>query len=475
MRTLLIGNSRTEDMVGDLTRLSAQAREAAAYGAHRMLWWARAGDVLLLPTPPGDAFTAYVTGLTGTPRESLTVLTPPPGRLGDGLLTPDRLADGVLHETLRATLRETLRAMSREPSDPSTDPTTGPSGDPSTDPSAVPPALRILPIYADAAVAGLARRLGAEAALPGHAFHAQGGSALVNSKAAFRAVAAGAGVPIAPGTVLAEPGEAARAIGALLGEGHCAIVKQEFSGGGQGNEILAPAPGVEPAGAPRTVVLSGRAAVEAYVADRWPWLTEGGRHRLAVERYYVGAVPVYAEFDVGDHAVDLVGTGEMLTDSVVVGEIVPAETTLPADAVAELITVGRQLCEAYRALGYRGTISADAYRTAEGEIRFCEANGRITGSTHLHTVMAARLVGPELRPRRVLLSGECPAPALPVAVAALDAAGLAFDPATGTGVVIVNEFGPAAGVALYCAVAEDVAGAREQQRALARLFAKAPV
>jgi Pre ATP-grasp domain/PGM1 C-terminal domain len=436
--TLLIGNSRTEEMVGNLAGLSPQAREAAGHGAHRMLWWAGEGDVLVLPTAPDDAFADYVAALTGTPRASLTVLAPAPGRLGGGLLTPDRLADPALRAALRR----------------------------------LPAPRRVLPVYADAAVAGLARHLGAEAALPGHAFHAQGGSALVNSKAAFRAVAAGAGVPIAPGTVVTDPGEAARAVGALLGAGHCAIAKQEFSGGGLGNEILAPEPGVRPAGAPRTVVLSGGAAAEAYMVDRWAWLTGGGRHRLVVEQYYAGAVPVYAEFDVADHGVDLVGTGEMLMDPVVVGEIVPALATLPPDAVAELVTVGRRLCEAYRALGYRGTISADAYRTPEGEIRFCEANGRITGSTHLHTVMGARLVGAARRPRRVFLGGECPAPPFPVAAAALADAGLGFDPAAGTGVVLVNDFGPAAGVVMYCVVAEDVAAARDRRGALTALFAE---
>ncbi|WP_329172748.1 peptide ligase PGM1-related protein [Streptomyces sp. NBC_01477] len=447
MRTLLIGNTRTEEMVGDLAALSPQAREAAGYGAHRMLWWAREGDVLVLPTLPDEAFADYVAALTGTPRASVTVLAPAPGRLGSGLLTPDRLADPALEEALRGALRKAQGS--------------GPAG------------LRITPVYPDATVADLARRLGAEAALPGFAFHAQGGSALVNSKAAFRAVAAGAGVPIAPGTVVIDPGEAARAIRALLGGGHCAIAKQEFSGGGLGNEILAPAPGVEPAGAPRAVVLPDGAAIDAYVAERWPWLTEGGRHRLVVERYYAGAVPVYAEFVVADHAVELTGTGEMLMDPVVVGEIVPASARLTADATAELITVGRHLCEAYRALGYRGTISADAYLTPQGEIRFCEANGRITGSTHLHTVMAERLVGPAVRPRRVLLGGECAAPSFPAAVAALDAAGLGFDPATGTGVVLVNDFGPAAGAVMYCVIAEDVAGARERQRETEPLLAKA--
>ncbi|ARQ67442.1 peptide ligase PGM1-related protein [Streptomyces marincola] len=447
MRTLLIGNSRTEDMVGDLSRLSARAREAAAHTAHRLLWWAREGDILVLPTPPDDAFADYVAGLTGTPRTSVTVRVPAPGALGEHLLTPDRLADTDLERALAEDL--------------------------GTPPPGGTPGLRVLPVYADQAVAGLAHRLGAARALPGHAFHAQGGSALVNSKAAFRAVAAGAGVPTAPGTVVTDPGEAARAIGGLLGAGHCAMLKREFSGGGLGNEVLAPVPGVEPAGAPRAVVLPDDTAVRAYVAERWPWLTEGGRHRLVVERYYTGAVPVYAEFDLTDTAVDLTGTGEMLMDPVVVGEIVPASATLPADAVAELVAVGRRLCEAYRALGYRGTISADAYRTPEGEIRFCEANGRITGSTHLHTVMAARLVGPALRPRRVLLGGECPAPSFRAAVSALAAADLDFDPVAGAGVVLVNGSAPGAGTVTYCAVADDAAGVRELRHTLEAALAKA--
>jgi Pre ATP-grasp domain/PGM1 C-terminal domain len=446
--TLLIGNSRTEEMVGDLAGMPAPACEAAGHGAHRMLWWAREGDVVLLPTAPDDAFADYVAGLTGTPRASLTVVVPAPGRLHQGLLTPDRLADPGLLEALR-------EALGRAPAGPAPH--------------------RVLPIYADVPVADLARRLGAEAALPGHAFHAQGGSALVNSKAAFRAVAAGAGVPTAPGTVVSDPGEAARAVAALLGEGHCAIAKQEFSGGGLGNEILAPAPGVEPAGAPRAVVLPGPAAVEAYVAERWPWLTQGGRHRLVVERYYVGAVAVYAEFEVGDDAVELSGTGEILMDPVAVGEIVPALARHPADAVGELVAVGRRLCEAYRALGYRGTISADGYRTPEGEIRFSEANGRITGSTHLHTVMGARLVGPEPRPRRVYLGGACPAPSFRDAAGALAASGLGFDAAAATGTVLVNHLGPSAGTVMYCVIAEDVAAARERQRDLEALFATSPV
>ncbi|NGO72201.1 hypothetical protein G5C65_28405, partial [Streptomyces sp. SB3404] len=55
-------------MTGGLARQPPEARTAAAYAAHRMLWWAREGDVLVLPTLPDDALADYITGLTGTPR-----------------------------------------------------------------------------------------------------------------------------------------------------------------------------------------------------------------------------------------------------------------------------------------------------------------------------------------------------------------------------------------------------------------------
>jgi hypothetical protein len=441
--TLLIGNSRTQDMVGDLALLTPAEREAAGYGAHRMLWWARPGDVVVLPTLPDDDYVDYVTALTGTSRESLNLLAPAPGRLGAGILSADRLLDPAFLDALRKTLK------GRPPD-------------------------AILPVYADTGIAALASSLGAEEALPGHRFHGQGGSSLVNSKAAFRAVAAGAAVPIAPGTVVSGAPEAVEAIDGMLRAGHHVMAKLEFQGGGFGNEVLSAVAGVRPAGAPRTVVLTDRAAVERYVAQRWQWLTGGGGHRLVVERYFPEATSIYAEFQVTDDGVDLVGTGEMLMDPVVIGEIVPALVSLPAPAVADLVHDGRRLCEAYRTLGYRGTISADAFRTTAGDILFCEANGRITGSTHLHDPIASRLVGAELGPRRVLLGGGGWAvPSFRAAALELSTAGLAFDPATRTGVVLVSSYGPTDGTVLYCAVGADLAAARTLQHAATRLFTDA--
>ncbi|MCZ0999673.1 hypothetical protein O1M63_18655 [Streptomyces mirabilis] len=69
-----------------------------------------------------------------------------------------------------------------------------------------------------ASVARFATALGLSEKLPGYDFLAQGGGELVNNKAAFRTLAAAAGVPVAAGTVVRDPGEAAAATDPAAGQ-----------------------------------------------------------------------------------------------------------------------------------------------------------------------------------------------------------------------------------------------------------------
>src|SRR3954469_25602523 len=101
---LIIANTRTEEMNGDLSRLSGAERTGGAWGAQAMLWFATDGDVVVLPWLPPPALLAYVTGLTRTDPRSLTLLAPSPGDLGEDLLTPDRMADAELRAELRKAL-----------------------------------------------------------------------------------------------------------------------------------------------------------------------------------------------------------------------------------------------------------------------------------------------------------------------------------------------------------------------------------
>jgi hypothetical protein len=111
------------------------------------VWFAQDHDVLVLPEHPEDVFLDYVTGLTGTDRSTLRVAVPPPGRLGDGLLTADRLTDPVFHDELRTVLaRRTVDS--------------------------------VVAMSPHAWVSALARAIGAQAALSGGAFTGQGGGTL---------------------------------------------------------------------------------------------------------------------------------------------------------------------------------------------------------------------------------------------------------------------------------------------------------
>ncbi|MEU8926940.1 peptide ligase PGM1-related protein [Kitasatospora sp. NPDC048545] len=441
MTTLCIANNRTEEMVGDLTGMTPLEQRFAGCGAQRMLWWAEDGDVLVLPWGPDPEYLAYVTGLTGVRADSLTFVIPPAGAEGDQMLTTDRLAD----PGFRAELRRVLEGRTVE---------------------------EVLAISPNGAVAELADALGVAHAMPGQPFAAQGGNALVNSKAGFRAVAAGTGVPIPPGRVAGSPAEVEAAVEDLLAQGHSVMVKVEFQAGGFGNEVLTRDERVDTAaGAERVVPLPDRAAVAAYVAGRWAWLTGGRGQRVVVERYFTDSVALYAQFVIDDTAVVLAGCGEMVMQPVVVGEITPPVTP-DAEAVAEMVAQGAKLCEALRVIGYRGTVSADAVLTPKGEIRFHETNGRLTGSSHLHDAYFGRLLRAEHRDSRYILElAGLKVPSFARAVAAIGEAGLAFDPETGTGVLYSCDFAPADGSVMYCTVAETPEAARALEAALLALFA----
>ncbi len=437
MTTLIVGNSRTEEMAGELTALSLEERRFGGCAAQRLLWFAGAGDVLLLPYQPPADYRDYVTGLTATEPESLLVLCPPPDGLGTDLLTPDRIADAGFGERVRAAVQQ--RGIDK-----------------------------MLAVYKDVPVMRLATAAGLR--VPGHAFSAQGGDAFLNSKAGFRAIAAGVGVPIVAGSATADPAQAQAMVAELLAGGSSAIVKQEFSAGGNGNEVLSPVAGVRVAGALTSAVLADAAAVRDYFDRHWNRLTAGGKHRLVVERYLTGCDTVYGEYLVGDDGPVLVGVGEILMSPVPIGEIVPPQVLSQA-ARDILVSGGTALASAYHAIGYRGYLSTDAVLTPSGELFFTETNARMSGSTHLHVIVNDRLLAGEHRGRRVVLElHDWVVPSFAAAVEQLAGAGLAFDKGTGTGVVLTSTLMPDRSVA-YCVVASDLAAARTMQARVLSLFA----
>lgn len=436
---LLVANDFSEDVRDD--------RGWVDWWVQRIAWFARDGDVVLLPSSQDASFFEYVGGLTGTDFSSVIVVTAPETDDDRGLLTSARLRDPRLHELIDAAVAGRSIAS-------------------------------VFPLWPDAAVADLAISLDVEHALQGSGFISQGGGVLANSKSAFRAIAAGVGLPLPRGWVCSTPAALEEGILRFVRAGDAAIVKRDFLSGGRGNEILAQAEDlVRPIGA-RRIVPIGRneeRAVRNYVEERWTWLSTAGRDKVIVEHYLLDSPAYFVEFDVTDDAVTLEGDGEMLYAPFAVGQVMPAPH-LHEETRQKLTEGGENLCRALHAIGYRGRLSVDAIVTPDGDVFFTEHNGRITGSTHIYDVIGRQVVGDGYGHHRVILDRAWPTE---WAVESFDdayrrvlAAGAAYDVGQRTGVVFTNAFDAQYAGVMYCVVAETLDEAWQRDRELETLFAR---
>jgi hypothetical protein len=430
---VLIGNDFSEDVRID--------RGWTGWWVQRLVWFAVDGDVLVLPTPPEEAFLRYVTSLTGADPRTLTIVVPPAGDGEAGLLNSARLADPGFIADLSKAIHE------RE-------------------------VVRLSALWPDAAVARLAEELGAIPATPGYGFASQGGGLLTNSKSMFRAIAGGTGAPLPPGAVCTSLDVAEQMIVDLLAGGEPVVVKHDFLSGGRGNEILTAGPAVRPIGARRVVTVSGTADVRRYLHERWDWLAAGGRGRPVVERYVPDSAAYFAEYLVTDDGWRLAGSGELLSAPYAVGQVMPP-VGLEPDVTRQLLGGADRLAGALHAIGYRGIVSSDAIVTPEREVLFTEFNGRVTGSTHIYGVIGERVVGPGFGRDRIILERVWPegwsTPSFAATLDRLTRAGLAYSPKARTGVVLTNAFDGGNGV-MYCIVAEQLDDAWACERAMAPLF-----
>ncbi|MET8295791.1 preATP grasp domain-containing protein [Streptomyces sp. NPDC005180] len=429
---VLIGNDFSEDVRTD--------RGWTGWWVQRMVWFAEDGDILVLPVRPGEDLMEYITGLTGTRRSTLTVVVPPPHEGSEGTLSPARLADPVFVEALEQAI-----------------------GDRDV--------THLSALWPDVSVARLARVLGVEDAMPGYGFVEQAGGVMVNSKSAFRTLAAGVGIPLAPGAVCTSRSSAEEAILDLL-DGGPVVVKHDYLSGGHGNEILTTGEPFRPIGARRVVTVDGRAGVRSYLAQCWDWLSASGRGKPVVERYVQDSSAFFAEFLISDEDVELTGDGELLSAPYAVGEIMPAQALEP-DLLDRIVNDGRRLAWALHAIGYRGVLCPDAIVTPEREVLFTEYNGRITGSTHIYGRIGRVAVGEGFGKDRVLLERVWPegwhTPSFAAALTTLEQAGLAYDSRSRTGVILTTAHDGNNGV-MYCIAAEDIASAWERDRSIKPLF-----
>ncbi|WP_017557207.1 preATP grasp domain-containing protein [Nocardiopsis baichengensis] len=438
MSRLLIGNDFTEELDG-----ADRAREATAcWYAQRTLFFAEDGDTVVLPHAPTDVFLGYVTSLTGTDPASLRIVVPPARVHSQEHLSAERIADPSFHRALH-------EAIAGRPVD------------------------EVVMLYPDPRIVALARALGIGDAVPGGDFIMQSGGALANSKAAFRALASGTGVPVPEGAVCSDPSMAHDVVERLLGAGAPVIVKHEYRQASKGNEILSRHGGVTPRGAPRAVVLPDPESARKHLEAEWDRLTSGGRHRLVVERYFPDSASVFAELLLTDAGVELAGEGELIYAPTPRGQVMPA-CRLPSGARGELAVHSRRMGRLLWDMGHRGRVSMDAVVTPDGRLFFTEYNGRVTGSTHVYAIVGHRVVGRDYPGSRVLVEHVgLVVPSFESAVARLSAEGLAYDHESRTGVVLVSDLHTDDRDVIYCIVVDDVASAEKYRQRVERLFGDA--
>jgi hypothetical protein len=383
----------------------------------RVLWFARDGDVVVLCDQPDPQFLAYATSHTGVDPTKLQILIPPPGRHGGLLLDPEELTDAEFVRTVQATVGEKGGLDDVE---------------------------EVLALWPSAHVSRFAAALGIEDRFPGADFFAQGGGELGNSKATFRALAVGAGVPIPTGAVCRSEREAADTTVTLLEAAGAVVVKQAHNGAGVGNQLLVRDASLafDHVGARHLHHLDtgGREAIEAYWKQRWDWASASGRFPVVIEEFIPNAVSLYSEHYAGDDAVLPTEMGTLLyVGRRLSHQIVPLRD-VDNTVRTQLLEGGTRLAEVYRSFGYRGHLSADAIALPDGRVMFTEVNAQVSGSLHIYQVIAHSIVDTAATPQRSVVEYHVP-PTWAVSdfdafLAASRELGCAYDPTTRTGVIV---------------------------------------
>ncbi|WP_372350808.1 hypothetical protein [Streptomyces sp. KL116D] len=405
-------------LIGNHIDPSIRARGDMRAWTQRLFWFARPGDLLVLCCEPDDAFLDYALAHTGVQRSELTVLVTPAGAWGDKLLDPASLTDPGFVKAVRGML------------------------DTAGGPGAV---SEVFALWPSASVAHFAAACGIEDRFPGAAFFAQGGGEIGNNKANFRALAAAAGVPILPGRVCRSRTEAIAATGELLtspGSG-AVVVKQAHNGAGVGNQLLVRDPqlAVDHVGARHLHHLApGVNSITAYWDQRWSWASGDGRWPVVIEAFARDADAVYSEYYAADTGSEPTEMGRLLY----VGRRL-SHQVVPLDGVREtvraaLLDGGTRLAEAYRAIGYRGHLSADALVLPDQSVVFTEVNAQVSGSLHIYQQIARHVVDVAAAPRRQVVEYHVPptwtVPDFATFRTVLDETGLTYNPATRTGVIV---------------------------------------
>ena len=408
----------------------------------RLLWFAKDGDALVFMDTPDPLFVKHVTCITGVDHTSLHfhIL---PSRWVRGNFDAWSLLDNDFQDELEVHAHR---------------------------------ATEVLALWPTPEIAWLVNSLEVGHKWLGSEFFREGGGILANSKAVFRALAAGAGVAVAPGGVCRSLDDAFHLSGYLLQLGTAFMVKRSYGGSGMGNEIVSTKPiATSHAGhASSQLIEANAASLRAYWAQRWVWASADESHPVVIEAFVPNARTFYAEVLCDTDGVRLAMVGELrFIAGCLTHEIFPAQDI--ALTMQESLQEGaKRLAQSYWAMGYRGYLSLDSVVTPEGDILFTEANARFTSSTHLYTVIAPIAARALKGKSWVVVQMTSPASwqvqGLEHLLETLTKHQLLFHPSSCTGLMVVAPFVPNMKQVVMAAVAEHEAAALELFETLGRIL-----
>jgi hypothetical protein len=250
----------------------------------------------------------------------------------------------------------------------------------------------LLCLWPGVQVADLATRLKIELAMPGAQFFSQGGDALVNSKATFRALAAASGTPIPRGTVCRTQEELNSAISALLKDTDGVMVKQAHNSAGAGCTVIRK----DWTTAPRTagsIWVNDLSELKGSIPYLWTWGSMDNRFPVIVEELKTCCQTVWFEFRADDSQVTFLAAGGLEYErGKLVREHTPLNWDIPPESLRTALEHARKLSELYHAIGYRGYMSADGILDSRGKVHFTEMNARVGGSLPIYGGIWERVV-----------------------------------------------------------------------------------
>lgn len=409
MPKIIVANNDNPDVFADHRVFTPDFNASIDRVAARMLWFAEAGDILVINRRPAESLLRHVAMMQGRPLHSLTMVCL--DECGFDLRSLGE--DALMSETVLANVR---RAMAGR----------GP--------------WTVQFYWNGREVGAFTRRLGLQDDAA-RSFLAEAGVDIINDKRLFRTLAAARGIPLAEGAAVTGRAALGRALPALIGVTGSVIVKLDRHQGGLGNVIVTRGPDGPRLGAAHRFVCSGN-SLEAAADFAWSHLGHDPKAVLVVEAYHEAAAILTSEFMCRPslQSVEFLNWGQLRQAPIFSGLVMPP--SVPAMTGGKFVAGATEIARLAVDLGFHGLINIDGIVTAGGQVIYNEWNGRVGACSHMHLI-AERLAGRNygglvMASRKVEPAGDIDA-----ALDLIDNLGIGYRPATREGMVV--SYGGASG------------------------------